>query len=160
MPNLITKTVADGRFTILVRALTAAGMLDALSGSGPFTLFAPTDMAFGRLPDGQIDAWLRDDARPWLTSLMTYHTVTGRVVPTDRQVGTSLQTTIQGQWLRIALVHDRIRINEAELLETIVASNGLIHAIDTVLMPAGADERPFVGKRPEETRQTPIPVRP
>lgn len=139
MANLITKAVADGRFTILTRALTAAGMMDTLSGLGPFTLFAPTDAAFGRLADGQLNDWLRDDARPWLTSLMTYHTVAGRVMLANRPDDRGMQT-IQGQWLRIGLVNDRIRVNEADLLETIVASNGLIHAIDTVLIPAGVDE--------------------
>lgn len=134
MPNMIAMTIADGRFTTLIRALTAAGMVDTLSGSGPFTLFAPTDEAFGRLPDGFVDTLLEQSAKVALTNLLTRHAVAGKAMRQHLSDGQSLQT-IHGQYLSVAITEGAMRINGVLVVDLIDAANGLIYVLDAVLLP-------------------------
>lgn len=135
MPNLITMTIADGRFPTLIRALTAAGMIDTLSGSGPFTLFAPTDKAFNRLPGDWFEDLMRHDAKATLTSLMTLHVVAGKSMRQDLRDGQLLQT-INGQYLSIAIKGDDVRVDGATVIAMTEAANGFVYGIDAVLFPA------------------------
>jgi uncharacterized surface protein with fasciclin (FAS1) repeats len=130
--RMIAAAGASETFTTLVAALHGAGMADLLAGSGPFTLFAPTDRAFARLPDGVLDALLRDGA--WLERVMTGHLVAGRV--TSPQPGTpSTAMSVAGSELNITVHNGTFRVNGARIVRPHVrASNGMIRGIDTVLM--------------------------
>ena len=131
------KTIVDiaseaGQFTTLVSAIQAAGLVDALSGDGPFTVFAPTDDAFAKLPAGTVEALLQDKEK--LTSILTYHVVSGKVMAAD-VTGLDSATTLQGQSLAID-TSSGVKVGNASVVKTdIVASNGVIHVIDTVLLP-------------------------
>ena len=123
--------VSAGNFTTLVTALKAAGLVDTLKGPGPFTVFAPTDAAFAKVPKAQLDALLADKAR--LTKVLTYHVVPGRVMAKDVKAGKV--KTVQGAELTLATAGG-VTVDGAKVSATdIVADNGVIHVIDSVVMP-------------------------
>ncbi len=132
MQNIIDTAVANGNFNTLAAALTAAGLIDTLKGEGPFTVFAPTDAAFAKIPKETLDAVLADHAK--LTSILTYHVVTGKVM-SDEVVKMTSAKTLQGQDITID-ASNGVKINNATVVTPDVeCTNGVIHVIDTVLMP-------------------------
>ena len=133
MPNIVETAVGAGDFTTLVAAVQAAGLVDTLSGPGPFTVFAPTDAAFAKLPAGTVESLLADI--PKLTAILTYHVVSGAVHAADLP-GIPSAATVQGSDVTFD-TSDGVKVNDATVTAAdIVASNGVIHVIDTVLIPA------------------------
>ena len=133
--SIVDIAAADGRFQTLVVALTAAGLVDTLAGDGPFTFFAPTDKAFAKLPAGTVDALLADI--PALTEILLYHVVSGSVSAAD-VASLDSATTLQGQPMTISIDGDSVLINDARVIITdIQAVNGVVHVIDSVLIPSG-----------------------
>jgi uncharacterized surface protein with fasciclin (FAS1) repeats len=136
--DIVDTAVAAGDFTTLAAALEAAGLVDTLKGEGPFTVFAPTDAAFASLPAGTVEGLLADV--PALTDVLLYHVVSGQVLAAD-VVGLSAAPTVQGSDISIEVVDGKVILNgNVEVVTTdILASNGVIHVIDGVLLPP-ADE--------------------
>jgi len=131
--NIVETAVNAGQFTTLVAAVKAAGLVETLSGEGPFTVFAPTDAAFSKLPEGTLEAVLADKEK--LTAILTYHVVPGKVMAAD-VVGLTSAPTVLGQNLKVEVTEDGVMINNAKVVTTdIETSNGVIHVIDTVLLP-------------------------
>ena len=129
--DIVDTAVKAGSFKTLATALTAAGLVDTLKGPGPFTVFAPTDDAFAKIPKAQLDALLKDKAK--LTAVLTYHVVPGKVMAADVKAGKV--KTVQGSELTIATTGG-VMVDNAKVTKTdIAASNGVIHVIDTVIMP-------------------------
>jgi len=123
---------AAGQFGTLAKALTAAGLIDTLKGPGPFTVFAPTDAAFAKIPADKLNALLADKAK--LTKVLTYHVLPGKVMAADVKSGKA--KTVQGQDLKIMVSGMGVKVNDATVTKTdILASNGVIHVIDRVVMP-------------------------
>ncbi len=132
MANIVETAVAAGTFKTLVAAVTEAGLVETLSGPGPFTVFAPSDDAFAKLPAGTVEALLKDKAK--LTSILTYHVVAGKHLAADVVKLKSVKT-VQGQDATISL-DGGAAINDAKITATdIETSNGVIHVIDTVILP-------------------------
>ncbi len=131
--DIVQVAVGAGTFTTLATALQAAGLVDVLKGEGPFTVFAPTDEAFAKLPAGTVEALLKDVPR--LKQVLLYHVVPGSV--TARQVAALRKaTTLQGGDVAIAVTGDGVTVNGARVVSADVkAANGVIHVIDTVLLP-------------------------
>jgi uncharacterized surface protein with fasciclin (FAS1) repeats len=130
--DIVDVAVSAGSFNTLAAALQAAELIDTLKGEGPFTVFAPTDDAFAKIPQDQLDALLAD--KDQLTAVLTYHVVPGKVMAAD-VIGLDSATTVQGGALEIDTA-DGVKIGEATVIQTdIEASNGVIHVIDTVLIP-------------------------
>ncbi|TRW49750.1 fasciclin domain-containing protein [Aliidiomarina halalkaliphila] len=127
----------NDKFTILVAALGAADLIDALNGEGPFTVFAPTDEAFAALPEGTLESLLQPENREQLTAILTYHVVSGEVSSDDIADQSLYAETLQGQSLAIDATGYGVRINGGARVVTadIQADNGVIHVIDTVLIP-------------------------
>ena len=141
--TIVDIAVADGRFTTLVAALQAADLVGALSGEGPFTVFAPTDDAFAQLPEGTVEALLEDI--PALTDILLYHVVSGAVLAED-VVTLDEAETLLGEMVAIRVEGGMVYINEAQVIITdIIADNGVIHVIDSVLLPPAAEEEPTLG---------------
>lgn len=133
--NIVETAVAAGSFQTLVAAVQAADLVDTLSGAGPFTVFAPTDAAFANLPDGTVESLLLPENKDQLVSILSYHVVAGNVT-SDQVTGLSKATTVQGADLDIAVVDGAVQINSATVVQAdVLASNGVIHVIDTVLLP-------------------------
>ena len=133
MADIVDTAVAAGSFTTLVAAVQAAGLVDTLKGAGPFTVFAPTDDAFKKLPAGTVEGLLKDI--PALTKILTYHVVPGAVMSTDI-TGPMSPATVQGGTLKID-PSNGVKVNDATVVTPdIKADNGVIHVIDTVLLPA------------------------
>jgi uncharacterized surface protein with fasciclin (FAS1) repeats len=131
----IVDTAVAGKFTTLVAAVKAAGLVDTLEGPGPFTVFAPTDEAFAKLPAGTLDALLKPENKAKLQSILTYHVVAGKVMAADVVKLTSAKT-LEGQSIRIKTVNGGVMVDNAHVIKTdIVTSNGVIHVIDAVLLP-------------------------
>ncbi len=129
--DLVDTAVAAGNFKTLATALQAAGLVDTLKGPGPFTVFAPTDAAFAKIPKADLDALLKDKAK--LTAVLTYHVVPGKVMVKDVKAGKV--KTVQGAELTVA-TSGGVTVDGAKVTATdIVADNGVIHVIDTVVMP-------------------------
>ncbi len=129
--DIVETAVAAGSFKTLATALQAAGLVDTLKGKGPFTVFAPTDEAFAKIPKADLDALLKDKAK--LTAVLTYHVVPGNVMAKDVKAGTV--KTVQGSDITLATAGG-VMVNNAKLLKAdVTASNGVIHVIDTVLLP-------------------------
>jgi uncharacterized surface protein with fasciclin (FAS1) repeats len=129
--DIVDTAVSAGQFKTLATALQAAGLVDTLKGPGPFTVFAPTDEAFAKLPKAQLDALLADKAK--LTAVLTYHVVPGKVMAADVKAGKV--KTVQGKELTVATAGG-VTVNQAKVTKTdIAADNGVIHVIDTVVMP-------------------------
>ena len=130
--DIVDTAVAAGSFKTLVAAVQAADLVDTLKGPGPFTVFAPTDEAFAKLPAGTVEGLLADKAA--LTAVLTYHVVAGKVTAADVG-GLSQATTVQGGTIAID-TSAGVRINDATVIAAdVMATNGVIHVIDTVLMP-------------------------
>ncbi|MEH2053297.1 MULTISPECIES: fasciclin domain-containing protein [unclassified Nostoc] len=133
MANIIDTATNNGSFKTLVAAIEAAGLVDTLKGAGPFTVFAPTDAAFNKLPAGTVDALLKDI--PKLKKILTYHVVSGKVLAADVA---KLKTakTVEGSDVKID-ASNGVKINDAKVATAdVAADNGVIHVIDTVLIPA------------------------
>ena len=131
--TIVDIAVEDGRFTTLVAALQAAELDSVLAGEGPFTVFAPTDDAFGKLPEGTVASLL--ETIPALKNILLYHVVSGNVLAAD-VVTLESATTLQGQTVSISVMGDVVKINDSQVIITdIQGSNGTIHVIDTVLLP-------------------------
>jgi len=129
--DIIDTAVAAGNFKTLATALTAAGLIDTLKGKGPFTVFAPTDAAFAKIPKADLEALLKDKAK--LTAVLTYHVVPGKVMAADVKAGKV--KTVQGSELTISTTGG-VMVDKAKVTSTdIVADNGVIHVIDTVVIP-------------------------
>src|SRR5262245_47803341 len=145
--DVVDTAVASGQFATLVRLLQAAGLVDTLKGPGPFTVFAPTDAAFARLPAGTLDALLRDPAR--LRALLTYHVVPGRVLAAD-VVRLTAARTAEGEAIRITVAGATVRLNGATsvLQPDVIAVNGVIHVVDAVLLLPGGMGLPRTGRGP------------
>ncbi|GAA4001718.1 fasciclin domain-containing protein [Sphingomonas humi] len=149
MPGKTVVEVAVGNsdFSTLVAAVKAAGLAETLSGKGPFTVFAPTNAAFAKLPAGTVETLLKPENKATLTSVLTYHVVPGRVNAAQLTKlikdggGTATLTTVQGGTIKASLMGDRIMLTDAKggmshvVTANVMASNGVIHAIDTVVMP-------------------------
>ena len=135
MKNIVQVAVENGNFKTLVAAVQAAGLAETLSGAGPFTVFAPTDAAFAKLPAGTVQALLADKEK--LASILTYHVVSGRVVAADiTRMNGAMPATVNGQKLDIKVRGGNVYVNGAQVTTADVsASNGVIHVIDGVLMP-------------------------
>ncbi len=130
--DIVDTAVAAGSFKTLATALEAAGLIDTLKGKGPFTVFAPTDAAFAKLPKGTVEALLKDKDK--LTAILTYHVVPGEVMAAD-VVKLDKAKTVQGSDVLIDATSG-VKINDAKVVKADVAcSNGVIHVIDTVLLP-------------------------
>jgi len=140
MPKDIVDTaIADGRFKTLVAAVQAAGLVDTLKGPGPFTVFAPTDDAFAKLPAGTLDDLLKPENKQKLTDILLYHVVEGKVMAADVANLTSAKTVL-GKDVTIKVDMGNVYINDAKVIITdIETSNGVIHVIDTVLLPPADD---------------------
>ena len=131
----LVDTAVAGHFNTLVAAVKAAGLVDALKGPGPFTVFAPTDEAFAKLPLGTLDNLLKPENKDQLKKILTYHVVVGRVMAKDVAKIDSAKT-IEGGSLTIHAGDGGVMVNNAHVIKTdITASNGVIHVIDTVLIP-------------------------
>ncbi|MBK6595332.1 MAG: fasciclin domain-containing protein [Burkholderiales bacterium] len=129
--DIVDTAVAAGSFKTLATALGAAGLVDTLKGKGPFTVFAPTDEAFAKIPKADLDALLKDKAK--LTAVLTYHVVAGKVMAADVKAGKV--KTVQGSDLTVSTMGG-VQVNGANVVKTdIVADNGVIHVIDSVVMP-------------------------
>jgi len=129
--DIVDTAVAAGNFSTLVAAVKAAGLVETLKGAGPFTVFAPTDEAFAKVPKATLDGLLADKAA--LTKVLTYHVVAGKVMAADVKAGHV--KTVQGTDLAMA-TEGGVTVNGAKVVAAdVAASNGVIHAIDTVLMP-------------------------
>ena len=130
--DIVETALGAGQFTTLAKALAAAGLVDTLKGPGPFTVFAPTDAAFAKIPAEKLQALLAD--KDALTRVLTYHVVPGRVVAAEVKSGSV--KTVQGQPLNIRASGSSVRVNDANVIKTdVMASNGVIHVIDTVVLP-------------------------
>lgn len=133
--NIVETASAAGSFSTLVAAIKAAGLEGTLAGQGPFTVFAPTDDAFAKLPSGTVDTLLKPENKAKLASILTYHVVAGSVAAKDVVVATKLKTA-NGQELTVATAGGEVRIDDAKVIKTdIAATNGVIHVIDSVVLP-------------------------
>ena len=129
--DIVDTAVAAGSFKTLATALGAAGLVDTLKGKGPFTVFAPTDEAFAKIPKADLDALLKDKAK--LTAVLTYHVVPGKVMAADVKAGKV--KTVQGSELTVTTMGG-VQVDGAKVVKTdITADNGVIHVIDTVVIP-------------------------
>jgi uncharacterized surface protein with fasciclin (FAS1) repeats len=131
--NIVEVAVEAGNFKTLVAAVKAAGLAETLSGKGPFTVFAPTDEAFAKLPAGTVEALLKDKEK--LAAILTYHVVAGKVTA-EQVVGLKSAKTVNGKSVAIMVNGGKVMVGNANVVATdIMASNGVIHVIDTVLLP-------------------------
>lgn len=131
--DIVDTAVAAGNFQTLVSAVEAAGLVDTLKGEGPFTVFAPTDEAFAKIPEDQLNSLLANKTQ--LTAVLTYHVVAGKVMSTDLTNDMAVKT-VQGENVTITLADGGVMVNDAKVVQAdIECTNGVIHAIDTVLMP-------------------------
>lgn len=133
--DIVDTAVAAGQFNTLAAALDAADLIDTLKGDGPFTVFAPTDDAFAKLPEGTVENLLKPENRDQLIAVLTYHVVSGKVMAKD-VVSLSTAETVQGTNVDIAVVDGNVQIDGATVVAADVeASNGVIHVIDAVILP-------------------------
>jgi len=135
--DIVDTAVAAGSFKTLAKALTAADLVGTLKGDGPFTVFAPTDEAFAKLPAGTLDNLLKPENKAMLVRVLTYHVVPGRVMAAD-VVKINSAKAVSGDSLHIKAAGGNVMVGKARVTKTdILASNGVIHVIDTVLLPPG-----------------------
>jgi uncharacterized surface protein with fasciclin (FAS1) repeats len=131
--DIVETAVSAGNFTTLVAAVKAAGLVDVLKGDGPFTVFAPTDEAFAKLPKGTVEGLLKDTDK--LSAILTYHVVSGKVTAAD-VVKLDKAATVNGQTVKITASDNGVMVDNANVVKTdIVCSNGVIHVIDQVILP-------------------------
>ena len=133
--DIVDTAIAAGSFKTLVAAIQAAGLVDTLKGKGPYTVFAPTDAAFAKLPAGTVQDLLKPENKAKLVAILTYHVVAGDV--TSKEVVKLTEAkTVEGQTVKISVHDGKVMINNATVVKAdIAASNGVIHVIDTVLIP-------------------------
>ena len=130
--DIVDTAISAGQFNTLVKAVQEAGLVDTLKSAGPFTVFAPTDAAFAKLPAGTLEALLNDKAK--LQKILTYHVVAGQVKAADVKPGAV--KTVEGQSLQVRTKGGAVMVNDSKVIKTeIMASNGVIHVIDTVMLP-------------------------
>ena len=133
--DIVEIAASAGSFNTLVTAVKAAGLVDTLKGNGPFTVFAPTDEAFAKLPGGTVETLLKPEKKDKLTAVLTYHVVPGRVTAGE-VVNLSSAKTVNGRALRINTKDGKVMVDNARVTATdIMASNGVIHVIDSVVLP-------------------------
>jgi uncharacterized surface protein with fasciclin (FAS1) repeats len=133
--DIVDTAVAAGQFETLVAAVQAAGLVETLKSEGPFTVFAPTDDAFAALPEGTVETLLEPENLEQLQAILTYHVVPGKIMAEDAMAADSA-TTVQGQDITITTMDGSVKINDANVIQAdIDTSNGVIHVIDSVLMP-------------------------
>ncbi|WP_299694172.1 fasciclin domain-containing protein [uncultured Tateyamaria sp.] len=135
--DIVDTAVNAGSFETLVAAVQAAGLVDTLKGDGPFTVFAPTDAAFAALPEGTVENLLKPENKDMLTAILTYHVVPGKVMSTDLQDDMEA-ATVQGESITIDLDNGVMVENATVTSADIETSNGVIHVIDTVILPDAA----------------------
>ena len=137
--DIVDTAVADGRFTTLVAAVQAAGLVDTLKGEGPFTVFAPTDEAFAKLPAGTLEDLLKPENLETLTNILLYHVVPGKVMAADvvKLDGQMVDTALEGKQIKITVKDGKVYLNDTVqvIITDIETSNGVIHVIDAVLLP-------------------------
>ena len=132
--DLVAVAASAGSFNTLVAAVKAAGLIETLQGKGPFTIFAPTDEAFAKLPKGTVEELLKPENKEKLVAILTYHVVSGKVIAAD--VKTMKVKTVNGQSLDVKVAHGDVTVDKAKVIKTdVAASNGVIHVIDTVVLP-------------------------
>ena len=135
--DIVDVAVAAGSFKTLAKALDAAGLVQTLKGPGPFTVFAPTDEAFAKLPKGTLEDLLKPENKAKLARILTYHVVPGRVLAAD-VVKLKNAKAVSGDAITIAVTGGTVRVDNAKVVKTdIAASNGVIHVIDSVILPPG-----------------------
>lgn len=133
--DIVDTAVSIDDFSTLVAAVKAAGLVDTLKGKGPFTVFAPTNDAFAKLPKGTVESLLKPENKARLTEILTYHVLPEKVMAKD-VVNLSTATTVQGQEIAIRIKDGKVMINNAQVVKTDVkCKNGVIHVIDTVILP-------------------------
>ncbi len=133
--NIVDTAVAAGSFQTLAKALQAADLVDSLKGPGPFTVFAPTDEAFAKLPAGTLDNLLKPENKDKLRAILTYHVVAGNF-PAAKVIGLTSAKTLNGEEVQIKATGGTVMVNNAHVVKAdIPASNGVIHVIDTVILP-------------------------
>jgi uncharacterized surface protein with fasciclin (FAS1) repeats len=133
--DIVDTAIAAGQFKTLAAALTAADLVETLKGKGPFTVFAPTDKAFAKLPEGTVASLLEERNRAKLTAVLTYHVVPGNILAKDAAAAGKAKT-VQGQEIVIKIIDGQLYVNDARVIKTdIVAGNGVIHVIDSVILP-------------------------
>jgi uncharacterized surface protein with fasciclin (FAS1) repeats len=136
--DIVDTAVGAGQFNTLVAAVTAAGLVETLKGPGPFTVFAPTDAAFEKLPAGTVESLLKPENKDQLVAILTYHVIPGSV-PSSAVTATPVKAkTVQGQEITAVLADGSVIVNDSATVvgADVKASNGVIHVIDTVLIPA------------------------
>jgi uncharacterized surface protein with fasciclin (FAS1) repeats len=139
--NIIQNAVNSNDHTTLVAAVKAAGLVETLEGKGPFTVFAPTNTAFGKLPAGTVETLVKPENKATLTKILTYHVVPGKLAASDLKDGMKLKTA-EGEQLSVKLQDGKVWIVDAKggtsmvTISNVNQSNGVIHVVDTVLMPA------------------------
>jgi uncharacterized surface protein with fasciclin (FAS1) repeats len=133
--DIVDTAVAAGQFKTLVAAVKAAGLVDTLKGPGPFTVFAPTDEAFARLPAGTVESLLKPENKARLQSILTYHVIPGKVM-SQELVKVDSAKTVEGGSIAIRTINGGVMVDKAHVTQAdITASNGVIHVIDTVILP-------------------------
>jgi uncharacterized surface protein with fasciclin (FAS1) repeats len=133
--DIVDTAIAAGNFKTLVAAVQAAGLVDTLKGAGPFTVFAPTDEAFAKLPAGTVDDLLKPENKDKLVAILTYHVVPGKVMAADVAGKQTMAKSVQGGEITVNGT-DGVMVDSAKVIQAdIVASNGVIHVIDAVIMP-------------------------
>lgn len=133
--DIVDTAVGAGQFTTLVTAVKAAGLVETLKGKGPFTVFAPTDAAFAKLPAGTVEGLLKPENKEKLTQILTYHVVPGKVMAADVKGKVTEAKTVEGSSVTVDGTKG-VTVNGANVVKAdVTASNGVIHAIDTVVMP-------------------------
>lgn len=137
--DLVAVASSNESFTTLVAAVKAAGLVDTLQGDGPFTIFAPTDEAFAALPAGTVESLLKAENRDQLIAILTYHVVPAKVMAADVKSGKA--PTVNGSQIEVKVKDGTVMINDATVLTTdVMASNGVIHVIDRVILPPAPAE--------------------
>lgn len=135
--DIVDTAVAAGAFNTLVAAVQAAGLVDTLKGEGPFTVFAPTDEAFAALPEGTVESLLQPENRDQLVAVLTYHVVPGKVTAAE-VVNLSEAATVNGANVTISSSYGKVKVDGATVVQAdVMASNGVIHVIDQVILPQG-----------------------
>jgi uncharacterized surface protein with fasciclin (FAS1) repeats len=135
--NIVAVAAGNADFSTLVAAVKAAGLVEALSGPGPLTVFAPTNAAFAKLPAGTVESLLKPENKAKLVSILTYHVLAGKVAAADAiKLDGKSAKTLNGQDIAISVKGGKVLINDATVIAAdVAASNGVIHAVDTVLLP-------------------------
>ena len=133
--DIVDTAIEAGQFQTLAAALEAAGLVATLKGEGPFTVFAPTDEAFAKLPSGTVESLLKEENKDQLTAILTYHVVPGKVMSQD-VAGIDEARTVNGKMIDVEVDGNAVKVNDATVTQAdIAAANGVIHVIDTVILP-------------------------